>query len=92
MRMWLMNSSLCEQACKKRTNGNSNDNPGHYKGTLLLSYDGKISWFSYEDAIDDWCDIIELEDEKKGPALRNRLEGDQKEKQLYISVFQTEMH
>ena len=40
------------------------------------SYDGKTSWFSYEDAIDDWCDITELEDEKRGPALRNRLEGE----------------
>ena len=40
------------------------------------SYDGKTSWFSYEDAIDDRCDITELEDEKRGPALRNRLEGE----------------
>ena len=40
------------------------------------SYDGKTSWFSYEDAIDDWCDITELEDEKRRPALRNRLEGE----------------
>ena len=29
-----------------------------------------------EDAIDDWCDITELEAERCGPALRNRLEGD----------------
>ena len=40
------------------------------------SFDGKTSWFAYEDAIDDWCDITELDDEKRGPALRNRLEGD----------------
>ena len=39
-------------------------------------YDGKTSWLSYEDAIDDWCDITELEEEKKGPILRNRLEGE----------------
>ena len=26
--------------------------------------------------IDDWCDIAELEPERRGPALRNRLEGD----------------
>ena len=31
---------------------------------------------AFEDAIDDWCDITELEAEKRGPALRNRLEGD----------------
>eukprot|EP00438_Fugacium_kawagutii_P029373 Skav202091 [mRNA] locus=scaffold513:194559:195140:- [translate_table: standard] len=40
------------------------------------SYDGKTSFFAFEDAIDDWCDITELEVEKRGPALRNRLEGD----------------
>ena len=40
------------------------------------SFDGKTSWFAYEDAIDDWCDIAELDDEKRGPALRNKLEGD----------------
>ena len=40
------------------------------------SFDGKTSWFAYEDAIDDWCDVTELDDEKRGPALRNRLEGD----------------
>ena len=38
--------------------------------------DGKTSWFAFEDAIDDWCDITELETEKWGPALRNRLEGE----------------
>ena len=40
------------------------------------SYDGRSSWFAYEDAIDDWCDITELEGAKQGPALRNRLEGE----------------
>ena len=35
-------------------------------------FDGKTSWFAFEDAIDDWCDITELEAEKWGPALRNR--------------------
>ena len=39
------------------------------------SYDGRGSWFAYEDAIDDWCDITELDADKRGPALRNRLEG-----------------
>ena len=33
-------------------------------------------FFSFQDAIDDWCDITELEAERRGPALRNRLEGD----------------
>ena len=40
------------------------------------SYDGRSSWFAYEDAIDDWCDITEVDNEKRGPALRNRLEGE----------------
>ena len=35
------------------------------------SYDGRSSWFAYEDAIDDWCDITELDADKRGPALRN---------------------
>ena len=40
------------------------------------SYDGRSSWFAYEGAIDDWCDIAELDGDKRGPALRNRLEGE----------------
>ena len=40
------------------------------------SYDGRSSWFAYEDAIDDWCDVTELDVDKSGPALRNRLEGE----------------
>ena len=43
---------------------------------VLPEFDGKTSWFAFEDAIDDWCDITELESEKWGPALRNRLEGE----------------
>eukprot|EP00439_Symbiodinium_sp_Y106_P051909 s4449_g6.t3 len=39
------------------------------------SYDGRSSWFAYEDAIDDWCDVTGLDNQKRGPALRNRLEG-----------------
>ena len=39
------------------------------------AYDGRTSFFAFEDAIDDWCDITELEAERRGPALRNRLEG-----------------
>ena len=41
------------------------------------SYDGKtMTWFAYEEAIDDWCDMTELEKEKWGPALKSRLIGD----------------
>ena len=45
--------------------------------TVPPGFDGKTSWFAFEDAIDDWRDITELEQEKWGPALRNRLEGEQ---------------
>ncbi|OLQ10788.1 hypothetical protein AK812_SmicGene5490 [Symbiodinium microadriaticum] len=40
------------------------------------SYDGRSSWFAYEDAIDDWSDITKPDGDKRGPALRNRLEGE----------------
>ena len=40
------------------------------------AYYGRTNFFAFEDAIDNWCDITELEAEKRGPALRNRLEGD----------------
>ena len=48
------------------------------QGTTKIppSFDGKTSRFAFEDAIDDWCDITELDEEKRVPALRNRLEGD----------------
>ena len=37
------------------------------------AFDGRSSWFQYEEAIDEWCDITELEPTKRGPALRDRL-------------------
>ena len=43
---------------------------------IAPSFDGTKSWFAFEEAIDDWTDVTELEPEKRGPALRNRLEGD----------------
>jgi hypothetical protein len=51
------------------------------------SYDGRQSWFSYEEAIDDWVDITELEIAKHGVALRNRLEG---EAAVYRSILDRE--
>ena len=47
------------------------------------AYDGRTSFFAFEDAIDDWCDITELEPEKRGPALRNRLEGEARQRRGY---------
>ena len=52
------------------------------------AYDGRTSFFAFEDAIDDWCDITELEPEKRGPALRNQLEG---EAQQYKKLLGREM-
>jgi hypothetical protein len=40
------------------------------------AYDGGTSFFAFEDATDDCCDNTKLEPEKRGPALRNRLEGE----------------
>ena len=34
------------------------------------SFDGRSSWFSYEEAVDDWVDITTLDAEKLGPALK----------------------
>ena len=48
-------------------------------------FDGKTSWFAFEDAIDDWCDITELESEKWGPA-----ETDWKEKHLLTKGYLTD--
>ena len=52
------------------------------------AYHGRTSFFAFEDAIDDWCDITELEPEKRGPALRNRLEG---EAQQYKRLLDRDM-
>ena len=38
--------------------------------------DGPTSWFMYEELIDDWLDLTQLEAGKRGPALKNRLVGD----------------
>jgi len=40
------------------------------------AFDGRTSWFAYEDLIDEWEDVTNLDQEKRGPALRNRLDGD----------------
>ena len=34
------------------------------------SFDGRSSWFSYEEAVDDWVDITTLEQQKLGPSLK----------------------
>ena len=36
------------------------------------AYAGDTSWFAFEEAVEDWLDVTELDAEKRGPALRNR--------------------
>ena len=36
------------------------------------AYDGKRLWFEFEDELNNWLDITELEPAKQGPAIRNR--------------------
>ena len=38
--------------------------------------DGATSWFKYEELIDDWMHLTQLEAGKRGPAMMNRLVGD----------------
>ena len=40
------------------------------------SFDGRISWFAFEEAIDDWLDIATLPAGKWAPRLKARLSGD----------------
>ena len=40
------------------------------------SFDGRTSWFAFEEAVEDWCDLTELAPEKQTPALKQRLEGE----------------
>ena len=47
-----------------------------YTTKIPPSYDGKSSWFSFEDAVLDWLDITELDAAKQGPARRNYLKGE----------------
>ena len=56
------------------------------------SFNGQTSWFAYEDAIDEWCDITELDDVKRAPAHRNRLEGDAAIYKAYLDRDQLTNH
>ena len=39
-------------------------------------FDGRTSWFQYEELIDDWVDLTTLDTSKHGPALKHRLTGE----------------
>ena len=40
------------------------------------AFDGQVSWFVFEEMVQDWEDSCQLDKEKRGPALKNRLAGD----------------
>ena len=40
------------------------------------SFDGRISRFAFEEAVDDWFDITTLAPEKQAPSLKNIFTGD----------------
>ena len=39
-------------------------------------YDGRTSWMAFEEMVLDWEDITVLDREKRGPALKGRLNGE----------------
>ena len=71
-------------------------NPGYTEETLNLSmtakqppsYDGKVSWFRYEELVDDWVTITTVEAAKRGPLLKSRLTGDA---YMYKAVLQNDL-
>jgi len=51
--------------------------PGqHFTTKIPPSFDGRMSWFAYEELVDDWVDITELPAERRAPALKNGLIGE----------------
>ena len=40
------------------------------------SYDGRVSWFRYEELVDDWVTLTTIDASKRGPLLKSRLTGD----------------
>ena len=48
----------------------------HFTPKVAPSFDGRISWFAYEEAIDDWLDITTLTPDTWAPSLKARLVGD----------------
>ena len=51
-------------------------------------YDGKVSWFRYEELVDDWVTITTVEAPKRGPLLKSRLTGDA---YMYKAVLQNDL-
>ena len=55
------------------------DNPATLKETLNISmtakqppsYDGRVSWFRYEELVDDWVTFTTIDEFKRGPRLKS---------------------
>ena len=47
----------------------------HFTPKVAPSVDGRISWFAYEEAIDDWLDITTLAPDKWAPSLKAIMVG-----------------
>ena len=47
----------------------------HYTPKVPPSFDGRISWFAFEEAKDYWLDITTLAPDKWAPSLKARLVG-----------------
>ena len=48
----------------------------HFTRKVAPSFDGRISWFAFEEAIEDWLDITTVAPDKSAPSLKARLVGD----------------
>jgi len=48
----------------------------HVTPKVAPSFDGRTSWFAYEEAIYDWLDITTLARDNWAPSLKARLVGD----------------
>ena len=54
----------------------------------LPSYDGRVSWFRYEELVDDWVAFATIDASKRGPLLKSRLTGDA---HMYKAVLQNNL-
>ena len=48
----------------------------HFTPMVAPSFDGRSSWFAFEEAIYDWLDITTLAPDTWAPSLKARLAGD----------------
>ena len=52
------------------------------------SCDGRVSWFRYEELVDDWVTFTTIDASKRGPLLKSRLTGDA---HTYKAVLQIDL-